>query len=231
MKGRGVPPHVYRKGDEGVWIIMSSGRPSHGYGLLKKKRLDEIKRMLRELDKRVWSKPINGIKVWVGAELKGPSWRSHHGRGLMFAVKNVSDKTIYLPLSQYRGIVTGQLRDSAGKEFKLTGFGNRSERGHRPLLCEPLPPRATRYMHPDGADYGFFRLPKDLPAGDYTATITLGNEEADGLQRRPDRKPVKPWLLFCCGRAFRSWHPSWPVHCSEAPAHRQGDSWGPPLPE
>jgi len=180
-------PHVYRVGDEGIWVIMPDGRPSHGYGLLDMKRVDEVKSALADLDKRVWSEEVTGLKVWAGVAKH--DWNPREQ--VVFAVKNVSKSTIWLPRPMYQGVITAIARDAAGKEFELRGIGQRHSPEGR-AVCRPLEPGKTKYMHPDGEDYGFIVIPRDLPPGKYTVTVTLANTR-DGKKPGGESKPVEAW--------------------------------------
>ena len=182
------PPHVYRVGDEGIWVIMPDGRPSHGYGLLDKRRLDEVKAALADLDKRVWSEEVSGLKVWAGAAKH--DWHPRNPQQVVFAVKNVSKSTIWLPRPLYDGVVTAIARDSAGKEFELRGLGDRQPPDGR-AVCRPLEPGKTRYMHPNSEDYGFIMVPRDMPPGKYTVTVSLANTHEG--QTPGESKPVNAW--------------------------------------
>lgn len=184
--GMASPPRVYSKGDEGIFVITPDDRPSHSYGLLPKDRLKEVKAALEELDKRTWSDEVNGLKVWACADTENP--RTMDRGGVIFAVKNVSEKPIYLPYARVKGVVSAVARDSSGKEFPAIDSGRPASdpSASRP----PLEPGETRYMHPYEENYGAIRISNDLPPGKYTITITLDNEVADGKRAE---KPVKLW--------------------------------------
>ena len=181
-------PRVYRVGDEGIWVIMAEGIVSHEYGLFDKKQLDEVKATLADLDKRAWSEEVAGLKVWAGAAKH--DWHPRNPQQVVFAVKNVSKSTIWLPRSSYEGVVTAIVRDSAGKEFELRGLGDRHPPDGR-AVCRPLEPGRTRYMHPDSEDYGFIVVPRDMLPGKYTVTVSLANTH-DG-QTPGESKPVNAW--------------------------------------
>lgn len=183
------PPKVYKKNDEGIWLIMANGQPSHGYGLLDKDRLKEVEALLDELDKRVWSDEVGGLKVWAGAPKH--DWHPRDPQQVVFAVKNVSKSTIWLPHSCYQGLVTAIVRDAAGKEVELLGIGEGIPPEGR-SVCYLLEPGRTRYMHPDGADYGFIVIPRDLSPGKYTVTVALANMN-DGETPSAEPKPVDAW--------------------------------------
>ena len=46
-------------------------------------------------------------------------------------------------------------------------------------------------MHPHGEDFGFIEIPRDLPPGKYTVTVSLANTH-DG-QTPGESKPVNAW--------------------------------------
>jgi len=188
------PSRVYGVGDEGIWVIMSDGQPSHGYGLLGKDRLQEVKAALVELNKRTWSEEVSGLKVWAAAEFKNPQGLRLKGT-VMFAVKNVSEKPVYLPRPMYETVLTAVARDSSGKEFPLRGIGMGSSTPEPPLVSPAvLRPGETRYLHPDGENYGFFMIPTDLPPGKYAITVRLANTVAEGhLGAMRNEKSVVLW--------------------------------------
>jgi hypothetical protein len=158
------PPRVFKVGDEGIWLIMENNEASHGYGLLKRSRLEEIKKNLKMLDERKWSEEVNGIKVWTGAV----------NNGVIFAVKNVSEKTIYLPRSNYSGLVIITIHDKNEKQTILKGKGSQGELKDNPV-CNPLGPNKTSYMHWDNENYGYYVIPKDFLSGEYKVHATLSN--------------------------------------------------------
>jgi hypothetical protein len=181
-------------GDEGIWVIMSDGRPSHGYGLLGEDRLQEVKAALEELNKRTWSEEVSGLKVWAAGDLKNPQGLRLKGT-VMFAVKNVSEKPVYLSRPMYKTVLTAVARDSSGKEFPLRGIGMGRGTPEPPLVSRAvLQPGETRYLHPYGENYGFFAIPTDLPPGEYSITVRLANTVAEGyLGAMPDENPVMLW--------------------------------------
>ncbi|MHC4563501.1 MAG: hypothetical protein ACYS8X_12105 [Planctomycetota bacterium] len=189
------PPHVYHNGDEGIWVIRPDGRPSHAYGLLRLERLDEVKRILRELDNRIWSQEVGGLQVCAevvtDAYGHGPSSRPI----VIFAVKNVSDDAIWVPDAAYANVVKAVARHADGREFILSSLGERlpvDENGS--LRCERLQPGEIRYMHPNGENYGSLRTPKKLPAGEYRISVTLSNIAKGVVRRGPTAgEPIDAW--------------------------------------
>lgn len=206
------PSHVYRAGDEGIWVIMSDERPSHGYGLLGKDRLQEVKAALEELDKRTWSEEVRGLKVWAAADFKNPQGLRLKGM-VVFAVKNVSEKPVYLPRPVYETVLTAVARDSSGKEFPLRGIGMGSSTPEPPLVSQAvLRPGETRYLHPDGENYGFFVIPTDLPPGEYSIIVRLANTVAEGhLGATRNEKPVVLWTGSIAAPVFTIEIPSEPA--------------------
>ena len=170
------PSRVYRVGADGIWVIVG-GRPSHGYGVLAEARLAEVKNILARLSKRTWSAEVNGLRGWAGVVGvdRGIRRASRRPAGLVFAVRNVSGKVAFLPRSLYRNVVAAVAEDAKGTKHELSGIGDRSV-GRAPLVCRPLRPAETRYMHPDSENYGYIVVPKTLPAGTYTVTVSLANQ-------------------------------------------------------
>ena len=94
----------------------------------------------------------------------------------------------------YKNIVAGVAKDYAGKEFPLTGLGNTIATDRARVSQVPLQPGETRYMHPDGENYGFIVIPETLPPGKYAITVTLNNDVSDGeLGPVGKEKSVKFW--------------------------------------
>jgi hypothetical protein len=171
---------TYRKGDEGIWVVMWSGRVSHSYGLLEKDRLNEIKADLDALNKRTWSEAVGGLKV---SALKG----SYYGDGVFFTVKNVAATPIYLPSENYRGFVSAVARNRTEKEFVLMQNWNLGQSEPKlPLISEVLQPGEVRYL-------GLYIIPKDLPPETYSIVVTLANTIAVGKLQGKDQKEVKLW--------------------------------------
>ncbi|MBI5726098.1 MAG: hypothetical protein HZA50_19215 [Planctomycetes bacterium] len=185
-------PRVYHEGDEGIWLIMPDGSLSHTYGLLNKDRLQEVKSILNELDNRTWSQEVNGLKVWASTDKEFSGGKDSPGM-VIFAVKNVSDKTIYLPRSGYKGIAVAVARDSSGKEFLLRGLGNQGAI-EPPPVSRALEAGETCYFHPDTENFSFFQLPGDMPAGKYSIIIKLANSVEKGILIAAGKEnPVMLW--------------------------------------
>jgi hypothetical protein len=188
--GMQSPPRIYNKGNSGIWVIMPDGRPSHGYGLLVVNRLREVKDHLAMLEKREWSTPVGGIQVWVGGTDSQPGHAAR--QAVLFAVKNVGKESIYLPRSLYSGIVTVVAQHEDGRQYELRGAGDQCEM-RTEMVCEPLEPGRTRYMHWDGEDYGAFQFPKDALHGRYTVRGVLATDRKEGVTRGRDRRSVQVW--------------------------------------
>lgn len=188
--GAASPARIFVKGEEGIFVITSDGRPSHAYGFLRKKQLDEVKAALTELDKRTWSDEVGGVKAWAGAVTEGAG--DGRSQRILFCVRNVSKSTIWLPRSMYKEVVTAVARDSAGKEFRLSGFGQSLE-AKTPVTCRPLETQQTRYMHPDSEDHAYIVVPNDLPPGKYTVTVSLGNDRDGEAIGNREPKKIDAW--------------------------------------
>ena len=80
--------------------------------------------------------------------------------------------------------------DSDGMRHELSGIGDRIQ-GKTPLVCRPLRPGETKYMHPDSENYGYIRVPGNLPAGKCVVTMSLTNDR-DGRLPATERK-VDVW--------------------------------------
>jgi hypothetical protein len=184
------PPRVFKVGDEGIWLIMEDNKPSHGYGLLERSKLEEIKKNLKMLNERKWSDAARGIKVWTGIVKFLSGNRSSYG--VIFAVKNVSDSTIYLPRSLYSGIVSVIAENKDGKQIALHGLGDQVESKDN-LMCMPLLPNQIRYMHWDGENYGCYLIPKGFAPGKYKVRGTLSNDKAVGSLNGPKEERKSLW--------------------------------------
>jgi len=173
------PRRIFRVGQKGILVLMPDGWPSHAYGLLPEQRRAEVQEALAVLKARVWSPEVQGLRAWSFAELRDGAHRRRVSGSVIFAVKNVSRRTRYLPLSHYEGIVSVVATDTQGKKHVLSG--RRVDLpADRPLICRPLESGQTCYLHPDSENYGCFHIPKTLPPGAYTIRATLNNA-ADGL--------------------------------------------------
>lgn len=185
------PPRVYHEGDEGIWLIMPEGALSSAQVVLDK---EKIKAMLAELDKRTWSQEANGLKVWASFEddFYGDG-RKTEPSGVIFAIRNVTDKTIFLPHAGYKGIVTVSAHDSSGKELQLSDYGQQRE-AEPPLSVYLLEPGETCYFHSGMENYSFFWLPRDMPSGTYSITVKLANSIKKGsLRNAGNEKTVTLW--------------------------------------
>ena len=51
---------MHRVGESGLWLLESDGRVSH---MISKERKADIQEMLRTLEERKWSEPVNGHRL------------------------------------------------------------------------------------------------------------------------------------------------------------------------
>ena len=86
-------PRTYKKGDEGIWVIMPGGELSACHGLQKATDRKLVQDALADVERRFWATPANGLAAWAGLSKFDSSLKGQ----LMFAVKNVSKVSIYLP--------------------------------------------------------------------------------------------------------------------------------------
>ncbi|HUT34086.1 MAG TPA: hypothetical protein VNE39_11430 [Planctomycetota bacterium] len=184
------PPRIYRVGDEGIWVIVE-GRPSHGYGVLPENRAQEVRDTVARLARREWSQPVSGLRCWAALvkETEVALARPPHLPRLIFAVQNVSKDTLYLPLAIYSNVLAAYAQDKEGNRHEIKGAGAQHE-GKAPLHCLPLGAGGTRYMHPDGENYGYFVIPSTLPPGEYQIFVSFGNA-LDG--RMYNDEPAQAW--------------------------------------
>ncbi len=193
--------HEVLVGQSGIWV---QGQPA--FFLFEGQRPD-VRRILQALKEKKWSEPVHGLRAWAlviypydpnlaahGAGMPARFPTVHPGLpGIIFAVKNVSDADIYLPLVEYRhdaaaapGFFTATVKGAGGKtlEFSLDAAHPRSKR----IPCAKLSPGETTYVHP-----GQWRRDK-LSPGKYSAVVTYKNDRADGEVRDGSSPPpVTAW--------------------------------------
>jgi hypothetical protein len=183
-------PRVDHEGDGGIWGIRGS-EAFEKYGSGDKADIDKVKRMLRLLERRTWSAPVQGVAVW-GFLPADPFGRD--SRAIIFAARNVTTDTIYIPDAEYKGVVDVVLKDSKGKEYRTDR--RYSRKPEKTIFCGALESHAVVYMHPAKSLYS---LPADLPDGEYTLTVVLANDRDLGVIRKSGRMKsgewdaVKPW--------------------------------------
>jgi hypothetical protein len=186
------PPRLYSKGEEGIFVVMADGRPSHAHGFQEKKRVDDVKAMLADLEKRTWSEEVGGLRVWAG--LTQYDWNFKQDM-IIFAVKNVSKSVVWLPEPIQDGIVSVVMRDAAGKETNLLARVQ-FPRKDPTVRCTALAPGETCYVHPSLINYGAIGIPPDLAPGKYEVRITLTNQRKGTIPDhgpRPGEAPVDAW--------------------------------------
>jgi hypothetical protein len=182
---------VDHMGDSGIWGLRG-GVAVHKFGPAEKPDIDEIKRMLRLLERRTWSAPVQGVAVW--AFLSADPIGRDGPRPIMFAARNVTTEPVYLPDSDYKGLVDIVVKDSKGKEYRI-------DRGHtrepeKTIFCKALDSHAVVYMH-QMENYWYYSLPAGLPEGEYTLTAVLANDKDRGIiiinRKSEEWDAVKPW--------------------------------------
>lgn len=137
------PPRTYKAGDEGIWLVMRSGDLSHSHGLLAKEQLQAVKGALAAIEKRFWAAPVDGLQAWAGFSKLEDTPR------LMFAMKNVSDKTVCVPHPDYAGIVTAKVYlPPKGNSLKSVATKDQAEGNKGEAIANlKIAPGETVYMH------------------------------------------------------------------------------------
>ena len=194
--------HEVLVGQSGIWV---QGQPA--FFLFEGQRPD-VRRILQALKEKKWSEPVNGLRAWAlviypydpnlaahGAGMPARFPTVHPGLpGIIFAVKNVSDADIYLPLVEYRhdaaapaGFFAATVKSAGGKTFEFPLLDAAHPRSER-IPCAKLAPGETTYLHP-----GQWKRDKLTP-GRYSAVVTCKNDRADGEVRdRSSPPPVTAW--------------------------------------
>jgi hypothetical protein len=192
MMAMASPPREYSKGEEGIFVVMAGGRPSHAHGFQEKKRVDDVKAMLADLEKRTWSEEVGGLRVWAGVTQYDWDFKQDM---IIFAVKNVSKSVVWLPEPIQDGLVSVVMRDAAGTETNLIAHVQ-FPRKEPTVRCVALAPGETLYDHPGLINYGAIRIPPDLPPGKHEVRITLTNNREGTVPNhgpRPGETPVDAW--------------------------------------
>jgi hypothetical protein len=188
--------HEALVGQSGVWV---DGQPAF---FLEAVQSPDVRRILQALTANKWSEPVNGLRAWALVMYShnpftlAKQFRTVHPwlPGITFAVKNVSDADIYLPLVEHRhdpaapaGIFAAMVTSAVGKTFGFPLLDVAHPRSER-IPCAKLSPGETIYLHPDQ-----WRREKLTP-GKYSAVVTYKNDRADGEVRDgASRLPVKAW--------------------------------------
>jgi hypothetical protein len=188
--GMASPPRVYRKGEEGVFVIMAGGRPSHAHGFIEKAHVADVKAMLADLDSRKWSEEVGGLRVWAGLT---PYDFNLKRDMLIFAVKNTFGKPVWVPQPTHSDVLLAVARDALGKEFDLLQGQSYHRKGQN-VEGALLQPGETRYVHLMGDNYGALAIPATLPPGRYEVRIGLSNSlEGRNHLGLADESPADAW--------------------------------------
>ena len=187
--GGSSPPRIRRVGDSGIWLIDTTGTVSHSFGLLPEARKSDIKQILKTLAERKWSEPVAGLQAWAAVvypdyspNLDNPS----RNPVIIYAVKNVSDANIFVPVAHQTGFITANVVGQDGKTIDYI-LGNVEPRNSETVFCHKLSPGKTVYLHPAYTCINLAKRQELLP-GKYSVVICCENEKkgeiADGPARR-----------------------------------------------
>ncbi len=183
--GGSSPPRTHRAGDSGIWLIDATGTVSHSFGLLPEARKMYIKQILKTLEERRWSEPVNGLRAWAAVvypdyseNLDNPS----DNPVIIFAVKNVSDADIFVPAESQTDFITATVVSQDGKIYDCV-LGNVMWRNSETIFCRKLPAGGTVYLHPGYTCINLARQDSypekrdGLLPGKYSVVICCKNEK------------------------------------------------------
>jgi hypothetical protein len=185
--GGSSPPHLRRVGDSGIWLIGSHGAVMWDFGLLPEDRKTDVMEILKKLEERIWSEPVNGLRAW--ATVVYPDY--YRNPVIIFAVKNVSDADIFLPVAFEAGFVNVIVTSQDGKisEYKLGSVANES----KSVFCCKLSAGEITYLHPN-VSFIDLKWRQNLPPGKYTVVVLCKNEKEGEIADKPiSRVGVAAW--------------------------------------
>ncbi len=163
------PPKIYRVGMSGILLVGADNVVLHSCGLLAESRKSDIQRIIKNLSERKWSRPVNGLQAWAAAVKSDYS----ENPVIIFAVKNVSDSDIFVPLAHESGFIKATAINDKGEKFNYV-LGNVSTQDET-VFCSKLPANQIVYLHPQ---YSCIDLAKHqkLPHGKYSVIIQCNNK-------------------------------------------------------
>ena len=171
------PPHVYKIGDSGIWVVQPDNFITHGsFGLLSETRTNEVRRILARLAHRTWSDAVGGLLAWAGTVHS--EYRGHPV--IIFAIRNCSDADILYPVEMSPGAVTATAVSKEDEAFKYTPM-DKSYRER--AFCRRISPGQTVYLHPDYS-YIDLALRLKLPPAVYKVVVTYENSSEGETSRR-----------------------------------------------
>jgi hypothetical protein len=173
---------THKAGDSGIWLI-ADGELMLSYGWLAMEDKPDIQRMVKMLDERKWSEPVNGLRAWAA-----PVTRDNKKPDVIFAVKNVTDKDIFVPSPYSMGYIKTTARGPDGKTYE---HPKKPESPSGRVFCEKLAPGETIYLHPQ---YSCIRLSSDLELAPdkYSVVVRCANKVGTG-EGRHQKAPVTAW--------------------------------------
>ena len=96
-----LPVHVL--GEKGIWVIGGGDNPQ----VLPESKLPDVQAAIKLLTERKWSEPENGLRAW--AEVV-PNTYDPDKHSIIFAVQNVSQQNLYVPVENTTGFLTATTR-------------------------------------------------------------------------------------------------------------------------
>jgi hypothetical protein len=183
------PPHLYKAGDEGIWLIMPDGDLSYHHGLVPKERLQAVKDALAAIGKRIWSEAVDGLQAWVGfSQLEG------NPPELMFAVRNTAKEPIYVPRAHYHGVVRAKVFRAAAPGTSAPTLAAVQDQGSNAREAEmryqEIKPGETLYMHVM-ENYMQIILPRVDP-GAYLVQVEFDGRPGDARETKPSENTRIP---------------------------------------
>jgi len=178
-------------GDAGIWVVGPDGLLPWSCAPLAEARQPEVESILKMLNARTWSAPVNGLVAWAGVvhadAVANPV--------IIFAVKNVTTTDLYVPAPISAGFVSATAvgTDGQPRQPSLSQAPSPALFPARPGIpfCLKVAPGAIIYLHPDYSDIDLTKL---LPPGHYTVTITCRNDQERAVPTgQPGQPPLSAW--------------------------------------
>jgi hypothetical protein len=180
-------PQIRRVGDSGIWLIGIYGTILWDFGLLPEDRKTDVLGILKMLEERIWSEPVNGLAAWAAVVhldyYKKPV--------IIFAVKNVSDADIFVPTAIQAGFVKAIVTSQNGKISECNLVSAPYET--KSVFCQKLSAGEITYLHPN-ASFIDLKSRQNLQPGKYTVVVLCKNEKEGEIADGPvSRVKVAAW--------------------------------------
>ena len=179
--------YTTRTGESGIWVINADGYQDmvSPPSVLLKERKSDVIRILKQLTRRKWSEPVDGLRAWATVVPPG----KYGNPAVIFAVQNVSRTDIFVPGEETEGFISADAKSKTTEYYlqldaKPTGSG---------VFCKKVSPKEIIYLHP-GYSAIDLRWKQSLPVGKYLVDITCENDQTVGYVWQSSRQQnVKAW--------------------------------------